>query len=86
MVINFDTQKTLSKFLFLVVFQQKYVEVVINDFTMHVIISKWLRIQKTKTEEKSNETKRSKQKKKLLVKVFSFILLRNISREYSLIL
>ena len=73
MVINFDTQKTLSKFLFLVVFQQKYVEVVINDFTMHVIISKWLRIQKTKTEEKSNETKRSKQKKKLLVKVFSFI-------------
>ena len=73
MVINFDTQKTLSKFLFLVVFQQKYVEVVINDFIMHVIISKWLRIQKTKTEEKSNETKRSKQKKKLLVKVFSFI-------------
>ena len=73
MVINFDTQKTLSKFLFLVVFQQKYVEVVINDFTMHVIISKWLRIQKTKTEEKNNETKRSKQKKKLLAKVFSFI-------------
>ena len=28
--------------------QKKYVEVAINDFTMHLIISKWLRIQNTK--------------------------------------
>ena len=29
-----------------VVFQRKYVEVAINNFTMHLIISKWLRNQK----------------------------------------
>ena len=38
---------------------KKYVEVAISDFTMHLIISKWLRIMQT--EEKKNETKRSKQ-------------------------
>ena len=39
----------------------------INDFTMHLITSKWLRIQKMQTEEKNNETKRSKRKKKLFL-------------------
>ena len=38
---------------------KKYVEVAISDFTMHLIISKWLRIMQT--EEKNNEKKRSKQ-------------------------
>ena len=34
------TQILTPSFLFSVVFQQKYVEVVINDFTVHLIISK----------------------------------------------
>ena len=38
--------------LFSVVFQQKLVEVAINNFTMHLIISKWLRIQKGRQKRK----------------------------------
>ena len=37
---------------FSVIFQQKYVEVAINDFTMHLIISKWLRMQNADRREK----------------------------------
>ena len=33
------------KHLFSVAFQQKFVEVAITNFTMHLIISKWLRMQ-----------------------------------------
>ena len=40
-------KKHILGFLFSVVFQlKKYVEVVLSDFTMHLIISKWLRRQK----------------------------------------
>ena len=46
-------------------------EVAVSDFKMHIIISKRLRRQQL--EEKSNETKRLMQKKKLFMKVFSFI-------------
>ena len=46
-------------------------EVAVSDFKMHIIISKWLRRQQL--EEKNNETKRLMQKKKLFMKVFSFI-------------
>ena len=42
---NFGAQETLFKFPFSAVFNKKYVEVAINDFTMHLIISKWLRRQ-----------------------------------------
>ena len=35
-----------SSFVLSVVFQQKYIEVAINDLTMHLIISKWLKRQK----------------------------------------
>ena len=36
--------------------KKKYVEVMINDFTMHLIILKWLRKQKC-TQKRKNETK-----------------------------
>ena len=40
-------KKHVLGFLFSVVFYlKKYVEVVLSDFTMHLIISKWLRRQK----------------------------------------
>ena len=39
---NFGTQKTLLKF-FQLYFSKKYLEVAINDFTMHLITLKWLR-------------------------------------------
>ena len=42
---NFGAQETLFKFPFSAVFNKKYVEVAINNFTMHLIISKWLRRQ-----------------------------------------
>ena len=46
-------------------------EVAVSDFKMHIIISK--RFRRQQLEEKNNETKRLMQKKKLFMKVFSFI-------------
>ena len=43
-------KKQFSRFLFLVLFQQEIVDLAINDFTMHLLISKWLRIQKCRQE------------------------------------
>ena len=37
---------TLQVFFFPLYFNKKYVKVEINDYTMHLIISKWLRMQK----------------------------------------
>ena len=54
-----DTQTLVSKkhfliFLFSVVFQKNiYFEVVINDFTMHLIILKWFKIQKCRQKRKT---------------------------------
>ena len=45
--------KTLIKFSFPAVFQKKYVEVTINDFAIHLIISKRLRIQKSRQKRKT---------------------------------
>ena len=42
-------KNTFQIFFFQLYFNKKYFEVAINDFTMHLIISKWLRIQKWKT-------------------------------------
>ena len=72
---SLGTQTLVSKINFSsspfsVVFQQESVKVAINDFTMmHLIILKWLRIQQCR--EKGNETKKSKPKKKLSMKLFS---------------
>ena len=43
---NSGPQKSIFKLSFFSLFQQKYVEVAINDFTMHLIILKWLRREK----------------------------------------
>ena len=40
------SKKSFSSFLFQLYFNKKQVEVAINDFTMHLIISKWLTIQR----------------------------------------
>ena len=50
-------KKHCSSFAFSVVFQQKYVEVVINDFTVHLIILKWLRRQKSRQKRKTTRQK-----------------------------
>ena len=53
---NTGAQKTLFKFSFFnCISTKKCVEVAINDFIMHLIISKWLRRQKWR-QEKNNET------------------------------
>ena len=40
------TKNTFQVFFFQLHFNKKHVEVVINEFPMHLIISNWLRIQK----------------------------------------
>ena len=50
---------------------KSFVEVEINDFIIHLIISKMLR--KMQIEVKNNETKRLNRKKKLSTKMFLFI-------------
>ena len=89
---NSGAQKTFFKFSFFsCISTKKDVKVAINNFTMHLIISKWLRIQKCR-EKKKNNTKRlkqkkklsSKRKKKLRQKVFSFIYVSYRSCEYLL--
>ena len=44
---------TFQVFFFQLYFNKNYVEAVINDFTMHLIISKWLRIQKCRQKRKA---------------------------------
>ena len=46
-------KKHFSGFLFSVILNKKYVAVVIIYFTMHLIISKWLRIQKSRQKGKA---------------------------------
>ena len=45
--------KHFSSFLFQLYFNKKYFEVVINAFTMHLILSKWLRRQKCRQKRKT---------------------------------
>ena len=56
--------KSTFKVFFFQLYFNRYVEVAINDFTMHLIISKWLRRQKMQTEEKNNETIRGRNEKR----------------------
>ena len=49
---NNGTQRTFFNVSFSY-FNKKYVKVVINDFTMHLIISKWLRRQKCRQKSKT---------------------------------
>ena len=51
-------------------FMKKYVDVAINDFTKHLIISKWLRKTKLQTEGKNKKKKRPTEKRNCLKKCF----------------
>ena len=42
-----------KKLFYLLNFDKNYVEVVVSDFTMNLIISKWLRIQKFRQKRKT---------------------------------
>ena len=64
-------------------FNKKHVEVAIINFK---IISKWLRRQNANRGEKQCDKKMSKRKRKLSVKVFSFILICKRSRKCSIFL
>ena len=44
---------TFQVFFFKLYFSKNYVEVAISDFTMHLIISKWLRTQKCRQKRKT---------------------------------
>ena len=48
-------KKTFQVFFLHLYFNERYVEVVINDFTMHLIILKWLRIQKCRQNRKTKD-------------------------------
>ena len=55
-------RKHFQVFFFSVVFQQKNIlNVAINNFTMHVIISKWLRIQKCGQKKKKHNEVETKE-------------------------
>ena len=45
-------ENSFQVFFFLLCFNKKYVKVVVNDFTMHLIILKWLRRQKCRQKKK----------------------------------
>ena len=66
-------QKTLFKFSFSVVFQQKHVEIAISDFIMHLINWKWLRIHKCRQKRKTMRREELEAKEKISMRVFSFI-------------
>ena len=55
---NSGTQKnTFQVFFFQLYCNKKYVEVLINDLSMHLSISKWLRIQKCRLKRKTMRPK-----------------------------
>ena len=62
---NKDNQANKQKWPFQLCFNKKYVEVVINDFTMHLIFRNGLEYKNADTGE-NNETKKLKRRKKLL--------------------
>ena len=50
---EFGLKNTFQVYFFHSYFNKKYVEVAINDFTIHLIISKWLRKQKWRQKRKT---------------------------------
>ena len=62
---------TFQIFFFQLYFIKKYVYVAINDFAMHLIISKWFRRQRYKQKRKIKKDVEAKEE--LSTKVFSFI-------------
>ena len=54
---SWGTKKAPVNIFFQFYFNKKYVEVAINDFTMHPIILKWLRRQKCRQKRKTMKQK-----------------------------
>ena len=54
---SLGTKKASVSLFFQFYFNKKYVEVAINDFTMHLIILKWLRRQKCRQKRKTKKQK-----------------------------
>ena len=54
-------QNTFQVFFFQLYFNKKYVEVATNDFTMHLIISRWLRIKKALRQKGQSERRNCQQ-------------------------
>ena len=82
---NSGTEITLFKILlFHLYLNKKYVKVAINDFTIHLIISKWFR--RRKCRQKQCDKKMSKPKKKWPTKVFFMYLKRSRSWKCLLII
>ena len=50
-------KNTFQVFFFQLYFNKKHVEVLINEFRMHLIISNWLRIQKCRQKRKTMRQK-----------------------------
>ena len=65
-------KRYFSIFLFSLYFNKKCVEVAINDFTMHLIILKWLRRQNADRRATHRHSKMQKRKKKLSSNFFFF--------------
>ena len=63
-------QKTLSSFLSQFYFNKKYIEVEINDFKMHLIISKWLKRQKCRQKRKTMWQEEVEAKEETVYKCF----------------
>ena len=56
-VLKLAPKRNFSSFLFQLYFNIKYVEIAVNDFTGHLIISKWLRKPKCRKKRKKVEEK-----------------------------
>ena len=61
---SLGTKKAPVSLFFQFYFNKKYVEVAINDFTMHLIILKWLRRQKCRQKRKTMKQKEVEAKEK----------------------
>ena len=78
------SKSTFQVFFFQLYFNKKYVKVAINDFTMYLIISKWLRIKKCRQKRKSVRQKGRSERRNCQRKCF--YLIRNRSHKYLLFL
>ena len=79
--------KNIFQFFFQLYFNKKYVAVAINDFTMHMIISKWLKVQKCKEKRKTMRQRGQRERRNCQQMCFhSFTYVIDQSLEYLLFL
>ena len=66
-------KNTFLVFFFQLYFNKKYVEMAIDDFTMHLVISKWLRIQKCRQKKETMSQRVPSEKRNCQRKCFHSI-------------